>query len=164
MVIAAQVLLVAFPRRRCACRGYTGYPVIALTRSPGQALAPPSGNAPGGAALARATRAILSLHRPVARVRRLRRHPGTSPAALRLPGLHGLSCHCTEPSPGSGACAAIRECPRRRCACRGYTGYPVIALNRRPDQALAPPSGNAPGGAALAGATRAILSLHSQKS
>ncbi|HAU8262623.1 TPA: hypothetical protein I8287_000217 [Kluyvera intermedia] len=47
-------------------------------RSPDQAFTPPSGTLPGGACRG---------YQTVARVRRLRRHPGHSPAARRLPEL-----------------------------------------------------------------------------
>ncbi|PJR67562.1 hypothetical protein CWM52_04130 [Raoultella sp. T31] len=50
--------------------------------SPDQALPPPSGKIPGGAALTGAT----ELCDRVARIRRSRRHPGKSPVALRWPG------------------------------------------------------------------------------
>ncbi|MDU6687066.1 MAG: hypothetical protein E6470_26205, partial [Enterobacteriaceae bacterium] len=78
-------------------------------------------------------------YQTVARIRRLRRHPGHSPAARRLRGLPERSPNqtFTPPSgtlPGGAALAGLPE--------------------RSPSQAFTPPSGTLPGGAALAGANR----------
>ncbi|KXA02294.1 hypothetical protein HMPREF3207_02546 [Citrobacter koseri] len=62
-----------FARWCCAYRAYKH-------RRPDQAFTPPSGDMPGGAALAGPTNIV-------GRIRRLRRHPATCPVALRLPGL-----------------------------------------------------------------------------
>ncbi|MGP7885139.1 hypothetical protein ACSSQN_022945, partial [Raoultella planticola] len=55
--------------------------------------------------------------RTVVRARGVPRRPGTSPLALRLPGLLTSAA----PSPGQGVYPTARErAPRWRCAYRGY--------------------------------------------
>ncbi|MHB9330287.1 hypothetical protein ACP3S7_22470 [Phytobacter ursingii] len=121
---------------------------------PDQAFTPPSGTLPGGAALAGATRpdpgsgvyaAIRDTPRRrgacrgyqnVARIRRLRRHPGHSPAARRLPGYQTVA-----------RIRRLRRHPGHSPAARRLPGLP----ERSPSQAFTPPSGTLPGGAALAG-------------
>ncbi|HHT0209970.1 TPA: hypothetical protein ACTW2S_005379 [Raoultella planticola] len=83
---------------------------------------------PGGAALTGATDQC----RTVARARGLPHRPGTSPLALRLPGLLTSAVS----SPGQGVCPAAREPPRWRCAYRATDQRRIVArargLPRRP--------------------------------
>ncbi|HAU8267396.1 TPA: hypothetical protein I8287_005139, partial [Kluyvera intermedia] len=85
----------AYPTYQCVARfrhlrRHPGHSPVALRlpdlpmRSPDQAPAPPSGKPVGW-------RFAYPTYQCVARIRRLRRHPGHSPVALRLPGLQDLS-------------------------------------------------------------------------
>ncbi len=104
-------------------------PTKPLSRRPDKALAPPSGAMPGGASLTGPTKFT-----PVGWIRRLRRHPASCPVALCLPGLQNLS-----------PVGRIRRLRRHPAPCRWRFAYRAYKIHsRRPDKALAPPSGVMP--------------------
>ncbi|ABV14916.1 hypothetical protein CKO_03840 [Citrobacter koseri ATCC BAA-895] len=129
-------------RHPALCRWRFAYRAYKIhSRRLDKALAPPSGVMPGGASLTGPTKFT-----PVGRIRRLRRHPASCLVALRLPGRQNLS-----------PVGRIRRLRRHPAPCRWRFAYRAYKIHsRRPDKALAPPSGAMPGGASLTGPTKPL--------
>ncbi|SQB05646.1 Uncharacterised protein [Citrobacter koseri] len=116
-------------------------PTKPLSRRPDKAFVPPSGVMPGGALLTGPTKPLS--RRPD---KALAPPSGVMPVALRLPGRQNLS-----------PVGRIRRLRRHPAPCRWRFAYRAYKIHsRRPDKALAPPSGAMPGGASLTGPTKPL--------
>ena len=116
-------------------------PTKPLSRRPDKAFAPPSGVMPGGASLTGPTKPLS--RRPD---KALAPPSGVMPGGALLTGPTRLT-----------PVGRIRRLCRHPALCRWRFAYRAYKMHsRRPDKALAPPSGVMPGGASLTGPTKPL--------